>query len=127
MVLIVGCGGPPEVPDDTAAPFAVVAVAPESGATDVVESVNPELRLSTIADIPSCTGIRLDGIDEAQEVAFAVPFSLSGESLGDTIHLDTLEPLPRGWTYALTGREGACLDTGGRPLEPFFSTFTVAP
>lgn len=129
MVLIwLGCAGEGAGDSTSAVPaFGVIAVTPEDGATDAVEAVVPQLRLSEGVDLATCaaSAFRLDGVGADHTVAFAVPLVVAAEDGGARITLDPDGPLPHGWTYALTARGGACTSLDGARLEPFYSSFLV--
>jgi hypothetical protein len=113
---------------DTSGPtFVVVGVNPEDRAVDVVESAAPQLHFSGDLDLASCApdAFRLDGIDSAFAVAFAVPVVWTSIEAGAKLALDPDGPLPRGWHYAVTVRGGACTSLDGVPLAPFSSSFLV--
>ncbi len=110
--------------------FHVVGVSPEDGAADVVEAHLPELRFSDAVSPEACgaEALRLDGIHADDTVAFAVPLVVVALDGGVRIQLTHPEPLPRGWSYALSAHAGdssGCVDLDGRTLAPFASTFTV--
>jgi hypothetical protein len=110
--------------------FAIVGVSPEDGAADVVEAHIPELRFSDPADPDTCTAetLRLDGIVDDGAVAFSVPVEIVPLDGGLRVQLTHADPLPRGWSYALSARAGdddGCLDVDGNVLRPFASSFAV--
>ncbi len=110
--------------------FRVVSVSPEDGAADVIEAHLPELRFSDAVSPEGCDSeaLRLDGIHPDDTVAFAVPIEVVALDGGLRIQLTHPEPLPRGWSYALSAHAGdssGCVDLDGRTLAPFASMFTV--
>ncbi len=128
MVLIwLACTGKETGDSAVPASFAVVSVAPEDGATDVVEAVVPQLRLGEGVDLATCTeaAFRLSGIDTNHGVAFDLPLTVSAEEEGERLSLDPSGAVPRGWTYAVTVMGGGCVSLAGARLEPFYSSFTV--
>lgn len=120
-----------DAPEDSGgpAPFEVVGVTPADGTRDVVESAHPELRFSAPLDTTTCPAdhTRLDGLAADGTVAFRVEVARFADDDAQTLQLDPTDPLPRGWTYAVSVRGGTCAALDGRLLEPFSSRFTVAP
>jgi len=118
-------------PEDSGGPqpFEVVGVSPADGATGIVESASAELRLSAGLDELTCppSQTRIDALGPDGTVAFTVAVARFADATEQTLRLDPSDPLPRGWTYAVSLRGGTCASQDGRPLEPFSSTFTVAP
>ncbi len=110
--------------------FRVMAVAPADGEPAALEMAVPELRLSAPADGERCDGetVRLDAIEDAAVVAFPVEVAVDVSEDGRKLRLVHPEPLPGGWTFAVSVRAGddGCADVEGDPIVPFRSTFTVA-
>jgi hypothetical protein len=106
--------------------FRVVAVVPEDGATDVIDAAVPELRLSGDADEAACGSgaIRVDGLQADGSVAFPVDIAVVAADLGAKLQLTHALPFLAGRRYAITVN-GACVDTAGNPIAPFYSTFEV--
>lgn len=106
--------------------FRVVAVVPKDGATDVVDAAVPELRLSADADEAACGSgaIRVDGLQADGSVAFPVDIAVVAANLGAKLQLTHALPFLVGRRYAITVN-GACVDTEGNAIAPFYSTFEV--
>ncbi len=129
LLLLAACTEAPYVPVEG---FHISGVSPADGATDVVEAHVPELRFSDPVDEERCTPatLRLDGIHADGRVAFEVVVTLTALDEGYRVQLAHEDPLPTGWMYALSARaadEDGCASVDGELLEPFASTFTVAP
>ena len=109
--------------------FRVMAVAPADGEPAALEMAVPELRLSAAADEERCDGesVRLDALEDDSVVAFPVGVAVDVSEDGRKLRLVHPEPLPSGWTYALSVRGGddGCADANGEAIVPFRSTFTV--
>jgi hypothetical protein len=127
MLLLAGCTPSPYLPEDT---FSIAGVVPEDGSTDVVEAAIPELRFDRPIDATTCTPdtLRIDGILDDGTVAFTMPLAVESLDSGYRVQLETDDPFPGGWTYAISARaddDGACYSLDGIVLEPFASTFAV--
>lgn len=129
LLLLLACTPAPDLPAEG---FHVVGVSPDDGATDVVEAHIPEFRFSDPIDPERCdtTTLRLDGIHDDGRVGFSVDVIVASLDEGHRVQLTHEDPMPTGWTYALSARAGdddGCQSVDGDPLAPFASTFTVAP
>ncbi len=126
-LVLSACAG--EDPAPVGEGFRVMAVAPEDGEPAALEMAVPELRLSGVADAERCDGrsVRLDALEDDAVVAFPVEVAVEVGDDGRKVRLVHPEPLPGGWTYALSVRGGpdGCADASGDDIVPFRSTFTV--
>ena len=125
---LAACGEPDEAPArDTG--FHVAAVVPLDGDQEVVESANPELRVSAYADPTSCTPetVRLVGVDGGNSVVRELDYVVSFPDNGRKIRLEPTGIFANGYWYMLTVRSGdwGCTDTNGRMIDPFASRFFV--
>ncbi len=127
LLLAAACAPPPPLEVDPG--FVVVGSSPEDGTEDVVESHLPELRFNEVSDPDTCTtsSVRLDALHEDDTVAFAVEADLERVDDGVKLRLAPYEPMPNGWWYALTVRDGAdgCTSVGGDAVRPFRARFFV--
>jgi hypothetical protein len=126
--LCAGCGGEDDPPtEDTG--FFVAAVVPLDGDQVVVESANPELRVSANADPESCTAdtIRLVAVGEGNAVVREPAYTVSFPDNGRKIRIEPEETMARGYWYMIAVRSGdwGCTDTDGRMIAPFTSSFFV--
>jgi hypothetical protein len=124
---LLGCEAPPADLDEG---FRVVSVSPLDGSDDAYEVTIPELRVAGVADPERCNGasVRIDAVhDDDDTVAFSVPLAVDVSEDGGKLRLVHLDPLPRGFTYAMTARGGpeGCSDVDGDDILPFRSLFTV--
>lgn len=129
LLALLACTPVTEVPDGG---FHVSGVVPEDGLVDVVEAQVPELRFSDPIDPGTCTpaSLRLDAIHEDATVAFSMDILVLSMDGGYRVQLAHEEPMPGGWTYAISVRsddDAGCTSVDGEPVHPFTSTFTVAP
>lgn len=110
--------------------FTVATVIPVDGDEEVVESINPELRVNHFADPSTCNEKTIDlvRVVEGEE---SVTWEWTGEILfpdnGLKIKLQPEGVLPNGYWYMLTVRSGSwgCTDTHGEVIKPFASRFYV--
>ncbi len=123
---VLACDAPPADVDEG---FRVVSASPLDGSDDAYEVTIPELRVAGVADPERCDNqsVRLDAVNDDDSVAFAVPIAVDVSEDGGKLRLVHLEPLPRGFTYAMTARGGpeGCADVDGDDILPFRSLFTV--
>ena len=127
LSLTTGC---PEVEpsfEDTG--FRVNTVIPLDEDQVVVESANPELRVTAYADPTSCNtdSVRLVAIGEGNSVVREVASLLSFPDNGRKIRIEPEGTLANGYWYMITVRSGVwgCTDTNGRMIAPFASRFYV--
>ncbi len=123
---LLACDGPPADLDEG---FRVVSTTPLDGSDDAYEVTIPELRVAGVADPERCNGltVRVDALNDDDTVVFAVPLAVDVSEDGGKLRLVHLDPLPRGFTYAMTARGGpeGCADVDGDDILPFRSLFTV--
>jgi hypothetical protein len=128
LLLLGGCGEDPDQPtDDTG--FHVATVIPLDEDPAVVESANPELRLSATADPTTCDvdSILLVGVADGNSVVREIDYDLSFPDNGRKIRIEPAGTLANGYWYMITVRSGTwgCTDTTGRMIAPFASRFYV--
>lgn len=116
--------------EDTAVDmFMVAGTAPENGDVNVLVGQAPEFRFNATADEEACDSSHFVfvGMDESGEVAFDVVFDAQFQDEGNKVVLTHSTPLLQGYWYAAMSVNGdpACLDTDGRPLEPYGIEFFV--
>ena len=123
---LLACDAPPANLDEG---FRVVSTTPLDGSDDAYEVTIPELRVAGVADPERCNGltVRVDALNDDDTVVFAVPLAVDVSEDGGKLRLVHLDPLPRGFTYAMTARGGpeGCADVDGDDILPFRSLFTV--
>lgn len=110
--------------------FHVALVKPVDGDMEVVDAVSPELGFNAVASSQTCTAdtILLVAANQGHSVTHTLSYTLSLEDGGRRAVLDPVEPLLRGYWYAITVRSGVegCTDESDRIILPFASTFFVA-
>lgn len=108
--------------------FQVMASIPTDGSEDVVDDVDPELRLNTAADSTACTieNILLTPVT-GNTVLYELGYELSFMDEGRKIVVVPSEVLLKGYWYNLSVRSGSagCEDTSGRKLAPFSASFYI--
>lgn len=123
---LLACDAPPADLDEG---FRVVSTTPLDGSDDAYEVTIPELRVAGVADPERCNGltVRVDALNDDDTVVFAVPLAVDVSEDGGKLRLVHLDPLPRGFTYAMTARGGpeGCADVDGDDILAFRSLFTV--
>jgi len=121
------CSHPVEDLQDTG--FRVAAVVPLDDDMAVVESANPELRVTAYADPIACNTdtVRLVGVDEGNSVTRSVDYLVSFPDNGRKIRIEPEGTLANGYWYMIALRSGStgCTDTNGRVIQPFASRFYV--
>lgn len=107
--------------------FEVKSSLPADGDQDVVESVSPELRFNATAVPESCEALDLVALSEEGVVLFEPELRLVWQDGANKVRFELEDPLLRDRWYALSVDTGAlaCVDTQGRPLQPFFAEFFV--
>ena len=109
--------------------FRVNAVVPLDDDQAVVESANPELRVTANADATACNtdSVRLVAVEQGNSVVREFDYVLSFPDNGRKIRIEPEGTLANGYWYMITVRSGAwgCTDTNGRMIQPFASRFFV--
>ncbi len=127
LLLLTACDSGP--PPDLDPGFSVVGSAPEDGTEDAVESQQPELRFNAVTDPARCDAdtLRLDALHDDDTVAFRVDAVIESVDGGVKLRLVPDAPMPTGWRYALTVRDGddGCASIDGDVVRPFRAVFTV--
>ena len=116
--------------DSAESTFAVQGAYPDPGATDVVVSAQPELRLNADADPETCTteSLVFAAVREDGTVLFRPDHTIEVLTGTNKIIFSHDTALPADNTYVLvveTAGDWVCTDTDGRLLEPFGMEFTV--
>jgi hypothetical protein len=127
LALHIGCSEDEPITEDTG--FRVNTVIPLHEDQVVVESANPELRVTAYADPTSCTtdSVRLVAVGEGNSVVREISTLLSFPDNGRKIRIEPEGTLANGYWYMITVRSGVwgCTDTNGRMIAPFASRFYV--
>jgi hypothetical protein len=127
LLLAPGCQEDDPSTGDTG--FRVNTVVPLDEDQSVVESANPELRVTAYADPTSCDtdSIRMVAISEGNSVVREIDYELSFPDNGRKIRIEPEGTLANGYWYMITVRSGVwgCTDTNGRMIAPFASRFYV--
>lgn len=129
-VLAVACLGCPSAdPSVEDSGFRVAAVVPLDDDQAVVESANPELRVTAYADPSSCDtdAVRLVAVADGNSVVRDIDYTVSFPDNGRKIRIEPSGTLANGYWYMITVRSGdwGCTDTDGRMIAPFASSFFV--
>lgn len=122
-----GCDEGTEDTGDTG--FFVAGSKPPDEDQNVVESIEPELRLSGTASESTCTPdtVLLRVVSEDNTITEAIDYDLSFEDGGNKIVIQPQDSLLAGYWYLYTVRSGAggCTNTDGVAIQPFSSLFFV--
>ena len=107
--------------------FEVRGSLPVDGDQDVVESLSPELRFNATAVPESCEALDLVALTEDGVVSFEPERRLVWQDGAKKVRFELQDPLLRDRWYALSVDTGVlgCVDTQGRPLQPFYAEFYV--
>jgi hypothetical protein len=128
-LVLASLGCPATEPDIEDTGFRVAAVVPLDDDQAVVESANPELRVTAYADPVSCDtdSVRLVAVADGNSVVRDIDYELSFPDNGRKIRIEPSGTLATGYWYMITLRSGdwGCTDTNGRVIAPFASSFYV--
>jgi hypothetical protein len=127
ILFLAACAAP--VDDDGGdTGFQVKTVIPTDGTMEVIDLVNPELRVNASADAAACSPDNiLFAPVHGNTVLFDVPYTVTLLDGGRKIVIVPDTALLEGYWYMVSvlSGSGGCMDEKGRRLQPFSSNFYV--